>query len=338
MKIIKSQIKEIFVSAITNHFDKLCDQVLDQYTEDCLLDLKGEIKEYSETLIEEGNKETEIQPADNNLDGLSFTTGSEFGQIGSIDLLVERFCDQNLLENFDTEALAILFKQLFLQLQNHPVVNFNIALQKLETDYISTIFTQESVKGELGSHCKKLLAKIKNYVDTLVSKMPSRDNAVCVKRFRTVNNAYHYQVQHRHNSISFRLKDSAFLFGYSAFCATQNFNQPLLIQLSKGNAIDRNNLIVTFDTTFPNVANKKFDNQTAHTAPVFFQRPVRLEGGQIYTISFDKQREAYIYYGSSVTSNPVAFGEGNNVTFVNATDDEYDNTADVGQFPDLYLY
>lgn len=80
----------------------------------------------------------------------------------------------------------------------------------------------------------RVLGSFSKYVAKCFNMSPSRDLAICCKRFNQINGPYHYQDHHVHNSISFKVDQDAWLFGYSAYLTQSQDDQVLVIKITEG--------------------------------------------------------------------------------------------------------
>lgn len=256
------------------------------------------------------------------------------------DLLdsLERYSQDEVVQSLDSAELSKLIKQVIIALEKQPIVNFNHHVQGLEISISKKASENSTIYSNLSSINKKVVNNFSKYVSKCFNVSPSRDLAICCKRFTQLNGPYHYQDHHVHNSISFKVDQDSWIFGYSAYLTQSADPQVIVIKITEGELTNDSKLLVKFDTTFSNVEKKDVQGQTNSTASVWLNEPIFLTEKTWYTISFDKPRGTYIYYGSNLIQNPLKFGDGKSVQFKKALCDGYDNTDNVGQFPDLYLY
>ena len=220
------------------------------------------------------------------------------------------------------QKLGNLIKGLYHELQDNSRISLNTGINRLEVSHVETILSDELLKNYGDQFAKRFAQGLSGKINQGLGILPDRSQAICCKRFSTVNNPYHYQDMHRHNSISFRVNQGSYLFGYSAFLVQNTDEQVIVIKLTKGPRTQDDQKVLEFESRFYTTAEYEFQTQTRHTKSIFFDSPILLEANVDYTISFDKPRSTYIYYGSTITQNPIPFGsEGKTVFFKRATCD-----------------
>lgn len=323
------KLKETLIEIATQKFIAQITEKIDVI----FTDLNEELNQKINNPVEEDSQGNE------NLPTQASEKDDEWTPMDTDFISIEKFCDEEIVQNVDIQNLGKMIRGVYHQLQNNSVVNFNTALNSLDDNFARITMEKEQISKGMEGYSRMLSSKVSSYLNSSFGIRPNRDLAICCKRFSTTNNPYHYQTNHAHNSISFKLSAPTWFYGYSAYTTREMDPQIITVKLTRGQRTQDSQLLTSFETTFPHQDDMQLTNQTVHTSSVWLESPLQLEGQVWYTISFDKPNATYIHYGSSSIRNPMTFGEEKKtVKFAKAECDQYDNTDNVGQFPDLYLY
>lgn len=326
LNIIKESLVQYSTQQLTKELNSLIELVLIKFKSD--LELSNAKNSLDQTKQNNGTQENIIQE-----------TEDEWKPVKNAESSLEKFCDKNVIQHVNISDLGKIIVDVYHQLQFDPVIRHNTSVNELDDNMARKFIESPGMKKLLESYSKYLVNKISAQINNQFNLRPDKDLAKVCKRFSQVNGPYNYQEAHAHNSISFKLNQETWFFGFSMFNTQEVDNQQLTIKLTKGERTIDDDLIFEFNMTFLQQEDVQLTGQTPHTVNTWIDCPVLLEGEQWYTLSFDKTVSTNIYYGSSIIRNPVLFGDNDSksVLFKRAACDQYDNSDSVGQFPDFYL-